>query len=89
MKDDLTPYRWQDHVITPQSSAVNLVASALIMIVVGSAVVFAGPDRTDPPSGAVAGAATTPAARATEREPCLALLARPSLLLHRVGRHLL
>jgi hypothetical protein len=68
MNDDLTPYRWQDHVITPQRSAANLVATVLIMIVIGGAVVFGAPDPTRAPSG--------PVAHATEREPCLALIAR-------------
>jgi len=84
MKDDLNPYRWQDHVITPQLSAANLVASALIAIVVGSAVVFAGPGPTGTPS--TVGAQV---AQATEREPCLALIGRTPMLLRRAGRHLL
>jgi hypothetical protein len=85
MQDDLNPYRWQDHVITPQLSAANLVASALIMIVIGGAAVFAGPD----PTGTALPSAGAPVARATEREPCLALIARPSMLVHRAGRHML
>lgn len=79
MKDDLTPYRWQDYVITPQRSAANLVASAVVMIIVGGAVVFGGADPMQTPSGPVAAVATPP----TEREPCLALIARPPRL-HRV-----
>jgi hypothetical protein len=69
MNDDLTPYRWQDYVITPQRSAANLLATVLVMILVGGAVVLGAPD--DParaPSGTIA--------QATEREPCLALIAR-------------
>jgi hypothetical protein len=68
MNDDLTPYRWQDYVITPQRSAANLVATVLIMIVVGGAAVFGAPDPAPTPSG--------PAAHAPEHEPCLALIAR-------------
>ena len=81
MNDDLTPYRWQDYVITPRRSAANLVATVLIMIVVGGAAVFGASDGPAPaPSG--------PVAHATEREPCLALLARRPLPAHWV-KHLL
>jgi hypothetical protein len=80
MNDDLTPYRWQDYVITPRRSAANLVATVLIMIAVGGAAVLGASDRAPAPSG--------PVAHATEREPCLALIARPPLPSHRV-KHLL
>jgi len=85
MKDDLTPYRWEDHVVTPRRAAANLVASVLIMVVA----VFAGPDRTDMPSGSVASPVAAPVPRATERAPCLALIARPPMPPHRARQHLL
>jgi hypothetical protein len=84
MNDDLTPYRWQDHVITPQHGRASLIATALVMIVVGSGVVLAGPQRSDG-SGDGRG---TPVAQATEREPCLAFLAKPALVLRHMKNRL-
>ena len=34
---DRTPYRWQDHVITPQRALTNLLVSALVLGVIGGA----------------------------------------------------
>lgn len=45
MNDQRTSYRWQDHVITPRRAALNLLATALILAVVGAAG-FAGHDPT-------------------------------------------
>ena len=43
MNDPETSYRWQDHVITPRRAALNFLATALIVAVVGAAG-FAGHD---------------------------------------------
>lgn len=37
MNDQRTSYRWQDHVITPRRATLNLVATVLIIAVVGAA----------------------------------------------------
>ena len=36
MLNDPTPYRWQDHVITPRRATLNLLATASIIAVVGA-----------------------------------------------------
>lgn len=45
MNDQRTSYRWQDHVITPRRATLNLLATVLILAVVGAAG-FAGHDPT-------------------------------------------
>ncbi len=61
------PYSWQDHVVTPQRAAANLVATALIVLLVGAAVMFAVVCSTKPAPGAQV---------ATERTPPLVQLAK-------------
>jgi len=36
-----TPYRWQDHVITPRRAAANLMVTAAVFLAFGSALTFA------------------------------------------------
>jgi hypothetical protein len=43
MNDQRTSYRWQDHVVTPRRAALNLLATAVIVALVGAAG-FAGHD---------------------------------------------
>jgi hypothetical protein len=63
------PYRWQDHVVTPRRAAASLMATLLVVLVVGAAVMLAHPPRA-PAAHAVA----------TERTPPLSQLAkRPAL----------
>ena len=42
MNDERSSYRWQDHVMAPQRTALNLLATVLIVAVVGTASVVAG-----------------------------------------------
>jgi len=60
LNDDPNRYRWQDHVITPRRAAANLLATALVVFVVGAAVAFthAGPSRL--PTAHVAVSECTP-----------------------------
>lgn len=44
LNDQRTSYRWQDHVIAPQRAALNLLATVLIVAVVGAAGFAAGHD---------------------------------------------
>lgn len=37
LNDQRPSYRWQDHVITPRRATLNLLATALIVVVVGTA----------------------------------------------------
>ena len=46
LNDQRTPYRWQDHVITSQRAVLNLLATVLIVAVVGAAGFAAGHDPT-------------------------------------------
>jgi len=46
LNDQRTSYRWQDHVIAPQRTALNLLATVLIAAVVG----IAGLATRDPPA---------------------------------------
>ena len=62
-------YRWQDHAIAPQHGAASLVMTALIVLLVGAAVMFSIVDSTPPEA--------EPAAHvATERTPPLVQLAK-------------
>jgi hypothetical protein len=70
------PYRWQDHVLTPERSAMNLMVTALIVLAVGAAVMFS----------VVCSATPTPGAQAaTERTPPLVQLAKRPVLPHATG----
>lgn len=42
LNDVSDPYRWQDHVVTPRSASLNLIATALIVAVVGTAGLIGG-----------------------------------------------
>ncbi len=42
LNDQRSSYRWQDHVIAPQRAALNLLATVLIVAVVGAAGIAAG-----------------------------------------------
>jgi hypothetical protein len=44
LNDQRTSYRWQDHVIAPQRTTLNLLATVLIVAVVGAAAYAAGHD---------------------------------------------
>jgi hypothetical protein len=62
-------YRWQDHVIAPQHGAASLAATALIVLLVGAAVMFSVVDSTPPEAD--------PAAHvSTEQTPPLVQLAK-------------
>ena len=69
MHGRLFPYDWRDHVVTPQLAATSLMATALIVLVIGAVVMFAiiHPTAAQPP----------PAAHvSTEQTPPLAQLAK-------------
>ena len=38
---DPNPYRWQDHVVTPGRAAAGLVATVLVVLIVGAAAILA------------------------------------------------
>jgi hypothetical protein len=61
---DRTPYRWQDHVITPRHTLANLVASALVLAVMGGAALA---EHHPPP--AIAAQATQSAPTQTAKRP--------------------
>ena len=42
LNDVSDSYRWQDHVVTPRSASLNLIATALIVAVVGTAGLIGG-----------------------------------------------
>ena len=66
---DRTPYRWQDHVVTPRQATLNLIATALIVVVVGTAGLFSAGSPS----------ITARVAHATERLPSLAhVVKRPA-----------
>lgn len=69
MNDDLSPYRWQDHVVSPQRAAANLMATALIVLALGGGALFTVACMSDPPAPPVAHIAT-------ERTPPLSQLAK-------------
>jgi hypothetical protein len=46
LNDQRSSYRWQDHVITPKRAALNLLATTLIVAVLGIAGLGAGHDPT-------------------------------------------
>lgn len=50
MNDHPIPYRWQDHVITPQRTAANLMATVLIVLVLSAVGLFKAVCAVDPPS---------------------------------------
>jgi hypothetical protein len=70
MNDARISYRWQDHVITPQRTAANLMVTALVVLAVGAGVLFAGSGGAAPPRPLTAHAV------GTERTPPLSELAR-------------
>ena len=79
MNDDRIPYRWQDHVVTPQRAEPSMIATALIVLVLGAAVLFAvvgeaAPPPPPPPAGVHV---------ATERTLPLSQLAKRPARLHR------
>jgi hypothetical protein len=63
---DRTPYRWQDHVITPQRAIANLLASMLVLAVIGGALLA---EHAPHPQSVIA-------AHATEWTPPLAQTAK-------------
>ena len=63
LNDQRTSYRWQDHVIAPQRTALNLLATVLIVAVVAAAG-FAG--GHDPAPAAHARIATEQASSLTQ-----------------------
>jgi len=65
LQDDPTPYRWQDHIITPWRAVVDLVATALIVLVVATAAVVGSRD----PDIATSVAAATEHTPVHSREP--------------------
>ena len=70
---DPSSYRWQDHVIAPQLGAASVAATALIVLLVGAAVMFSIVGSTPP----------APAAHvATERTPSLVQLAKRPIRPH-------
>jgi hypothetical protein len=71
---DPPSYRWQDHVIAPQHGAANLAATALIVLLVGAAVMFSVVGSTPPPAPA--------ALVATDRTPPLVQLAKRPIRPH-------
>ena len=70
MNDQRTSYRWQDHVITPRRATLNLLATVLIVTVVGMAGFAAGHDPTP----------AAPVRIATEQAPSLAQSVKPPVL---------
>jgi hypothetical protein len=56
---DPNPYRWQDHVVTPRRAAGSLMATVLVVLVVGAAAILAGPPNA-PAAHAVAAEYTLP-----------------------------
>jgi hypothetical protein len=70
MNDDRISYSWQDHVISPQRAAANLMATALVVLAVGASVMFAAVGAIPPPRPPTAHAAVT------ERTPPLSQLAK-------------
>lgn len=79
MNDDRSPYRWQDRVVTPQRAESNLIATALIVLVLGAAVLFAVVGAADPrPPPPPAGVHVT-----TEQTPPLSQLVKRPAGLHR------
>jgi len=67
LNDDPTPYRWQDHVITPRRAALNLIATALIVAVVAIAGLLVGPGPDTPPHVAAATEQTPPLPQLVKR----------------------
>jgi hypothetical protein len=67
LNHDHTPYRWQDHVITPRHTAVSLIATTLIVIAVAGAALLNPGGSTSGPHAVVA----------TEWTPPLAEMAKP------------
>jgi hypothetical protein len=65
-------YRWQDHVIAPHHGAASLAATALIVLLVGAAVMFSVVDSTPPTAPAAHPAAHV----STEQTPPLVQLAK-------------
>ncbi len=76
MNDARISYRWQDHVITPQRAAANLMATALVVLAVGAGVLFAVVGAAVPPPPPTAHVAVT------ERTPPLSQLAKRPAKLH-------
>jgi hypothetical protein len=74
MKDDRISYRWQDHVITPQRAAANLMVTALVVLAVAAGVLFAGSGAAAPPRP------PTPHVVDTRRTPPLPELAKRPVL---------
>lgn len=66
MNDQRTSYRWQDHVITPRRAALNLLATVLIVAVVGAAG-FAAPDPSPIAHAPIATEKTSSLAQAVKR----------------------
>jgi hypothetical protein len=54
LNDVSDPYRWQDHVVTPRRASLNLIATALIVAVVGTAGLIGGRNSDPVPSAHVA-----------------------------------
>jgi hypothetical protein len=75
LNDQRTPYRWQDHVIAPQRTALNLLATVLIVAVVS----VAGLAYRDPPA-----VARVPAT--SERTPSLAQSVKRPPAQHHIER---
>jgi hypothetical protein len=69
MNDDRSPYRWQDHVVSPQRAATNLMATVLIVLALSAGALFTVACTADPPPPTVAHIAT-------ERTPPLSQLAK-------------
>jgi hypothetical protein len=65
-------YRWQDHAIAPHHGSASLMATALIVLLVGAAVMFSVVDSTPSPETA----AHSSAHAATEQTPPLEQLAK-------------
>jgi hypothetical protein len=67
---DSTPYRWQDHVITPGRAAANLVASLVVLTLgAGLMVATAGASPSQPPSAHVAVSECTPSLAQLAKRP--------------------
>jgi hypothetical protein len=67
LNHDQTPYRWQDHVISPQRAAANLAATALIVLAVAAVGWLGPPGPATTPHVAVASEWTPPLAQIAKR----------------------
>jgi hypothetical protein len=67
---DSTPYRWQDHVITPGRAAANLMATLVVVtLCAGLMVATAGASPSQPPRAHIAISEYTPSLAQLAKRP--------------------